>query len=349
MQVENLEVGQVVKNYKVMCRLLEEDVKTNKKGQLEDWQRYIVWRKSGNSFIIEEIFDNPLQKIDNRGKGSVFGDMIQILIMDYLIESKKPSVVITRNKLLNHIKMINKNFSYCSENVPQLSKYIDIEEKIIYDFYNSSIGNFKRTVETALNNLRDKSLIMYEQVTTVCIKDQYHRVADEEEKQIILKCEKEILNSMGFTEISKVRVSSKWLIFKSKLSKLLQEKSDIQYFYISYRITVNEEYIYEEYEDLLALTLNELDRKEYKNELNATAIERLTLNAEKRKEKAFNSGKMSKYRMRESYIGDINKLIYLLIDSGANYIIDDVANIKKEEEKRRKDEAALLDGIEDFF
>jgi hypothetical protein len=38
-----------VKNYKKMCELLNEEVKTSnsKKAQLKRWERYISWSKNG--------------------------------------------------------------------------------------------------------------------------------------------------------------------------------------------------------------------------------------------------------------------------------------------------------------
>lgn len=72
MKTENLYIGQVVKNYKEMCRILGQDVKSGKSKvlQLEDWRRYIEYHKEGNKIVIDVIYDDPIEKIDKRSDGN---------------------------------------------------------------------------------------------------------------------------------------------------------------------------------------------------------------------------------------------------------------------------------------
>lgn len=57
MNIDNLEIGLEVKNYKTMCELLEEEVKSGKSKQLqlEKWKQYFTWHKVGHKFIIDSI------------------------------------------------------------------------------------------------------------------------------------------------------------------------------------------------------------------------------------------------------------------------------------------------------
>lgn len=68
MKIENLEVGMILKSYRHLCEVLEVLVKTGKSKQLqlEDMGRYFTYTKDGNKFIINEIYKEPLQKVDNR-------------------------------------------------------------------------------------------------------------------------------------------------------------------------------------------------------------------------------------------------------------------------------------------
>ena len=69
MRVENLHEGQIIKNYKELCELLEIESKNggeSKKSQLKDIERYIKYEKQGQKFIIIEIYDEPKEKIDKR-------------------------------------------------------------------------------------------------------------------------------------------------------------------------------------------------------------------------------------------------------------------------------------------
>ena len=57
MNIQKLEVGMKVKNYKVLCELLNEQVLNgnSKIAQLKQWEQYFTWHKEGNAFIIDEI------------------------------------------------------------------------------------------------------------------------------------------------------------------------------------------------------------------------------------------------------------------------------------------------------
>ena len=68
MNIENLKVGQVIKNYKVLCELLGQEIKTSnsKKSQLKEWERYFRYHKEGQKIIIDEIFKIPLSIEDGR-------------------------------------------------------------------------------------------------------------------------------------------------------------------------------------------------------------------------------------------------------------------------------------------
>jgi hypothetical protein len=69
MNIDKLCVGLVVKNYKVMCELLDEEVKSgnSKKGQLSEWKRYFDWETDKQKFIITEIYDEPKERISKQG------------------------------------------------------------------------------------------------------------------------------------------------------------------------------------------------------------------------------------------------------------------------------------------
>ena len=71
-RTNKLNIGMVVKNYKELCSLISQEVKTgnSKKYQLEDFKCYFDWEKSGQKFIISDIYDTPLTKEDKRKLGN---------------------------------------------------------------------------------------------------------------------------------------------------------------------------------------------------------------------------------------------------------------------------------------
>lgn len=65
---EELKVGQVFKNYKSICEWLGVEPSTGKSKQLhlKDFERYCLYHKEGQKFIIDEVFEEPHEKIDKR-------------------------------------------------------------------------------------------------------------------------------------------------------------------------------------------------------------------------------------------------------------------------------------------
>lgn len=336
MKIENITSGQVFKNYKELCLELEMEIKTStnsKKAQIKELERHCKLNKIGHKFYIEEVYDAPKMKVENRGKNesnNVYGQLVQLLITDLLAQCNG-HLSISRSKLLRTISMTNKNFSTCGEHVRKLSVYTDTPEAVIYDFYNSSNGTFKSAIETALNKLMDKRVIMFDKVTKVSYFDNTSPVkANQKEKLLILDIEKKILKQLGYEQISDVRVSKHWKLFNRLVKEKLHKESDINYYFLAYDITVHEEFIKEERNQLFKLLLENATRVKYKNELNSTVKQRILSNAEKRHWNSNISSKMGKERRKFTYVSDINKLIELLIDVNADDIIQEVMLLEDE-------------------
>jgi len=70
LNINNLKVGQVIPNYRKLCKLLNINITaggSSKIAQLKEMSRYLKYHKEGNKFIIDEIYDTLLDKIDGRG------------------------------------------------------------------------------------------------------------------------------------------------------------------------------------------------------------------------------------------------------------------------------------------
>jgi len=68
MGLKNIKIGMTIKNYKILCELMDEEVKTGsgKISQVKNWERYFSFHKEGIKFIIDDIFDTTKDKIDKR-------------------------------------------------------------------------------------------------------------------------------------------------------------------------------------------------------------------------------------------------------------------------------------------
>ena len=70
MRIENLHEGQIVKNYKELCEILNVEARksgsNSHKAQHKEFNRYFEFEKQGHKYIIKNIHDKPKDKIDNR-------------------------------------------------------------------------------------------------------------------------------------------------------------------------------------------------------------------------------------------------------------------------------------------
>lgn len=68
MKLENIYEGLVVKSYRQLCELLEIEITggNSKKAQLKELERFVKYHKEGNKFIVDEVYSEPLEKIDGR-------------------------------------------------------------------------------------------------------------------------------------------------------------------------------------------------------------------------------------------------------------------------------------------
>ncbi|WP_299831153.1 hypothetical protein [uncultured Metabacillus sp.] len=335
MKIEKLKSGQTFKNYKELCVELGMEIKKSKnsrEAQLKEISRYCKYSKMGHKFFIEEVYKTPLPKIENRGKNSIYGNLIQLLITDLLAQCKG-HISISRSKLMLTIGMVNCNYSECRELIQNLSKYTEIEEKVIYDFYNTSTSSFKSIIETSLNSLMDKRVIMYNKIIKVSDKDTYStRTASPDELKLIMEIEKSVLEELGYKTMSSVRVSKDWRKFRNKTKIHLQDSSDIDFYFTAYDITINEKYIVEERNELVNLLLEQVKRKESKEELNQLVYSNLLINAQNRHENAFTSRKMGKVRLSSSYVENFQQLADLLIDINTPNLLYQIRNVKLEED-----------------
>lgn len=326
MNIKNLEVGLVVKNYKELCSLLGEKVKggDSKKAQLSNWSLYFKYHKDGNKFVIDEIYEDALEKEETRGRKSIYGDTIQLLILD-LLGYKNGKITISKRKLIESLGMANTNYYGCYQNLRKLSQYLNMDINYIYDFYNVNNNNFSSILRSALDSLENKRIINYSRIKKV---KKYGAtsatIANDDEIELILKVEKDALVKLGYDDMNSIRKSKDWKKFNPLVEEKLHELSDIKYYYNAYEIIINKDYIDYEKNNLVSLILTKIKREEARNNLNKMIIENGNNNAHKRMINDDGNSKMSKIRKEDSYQDKYKVLNNKLVNIEYKNIIDDV-------------------------
>ena len=205
-------IGLVVKNYKEMCFLLNEDTKTGKAKikQIENWKRFFDFEKLSNSneYIILDIYPEPFPKGTKRN--TQFTNQLAVLILRELIKQKENDegniiYYTTYSKLIKKLNVVNQFFHKESLRL-FISKYpewfksdSDFESfKRDYNIFKTlTKRKIKGTVQSALVNLKKDNLIYYTEHHRIKVNDSY-RNATTNEEIYIQSVKKEISESMGY-------------------------------------------------------------------------------------------------------------------------------------------------------
>ena len=239
-----LVVGMVIKNYKELCKILNEEAKTGKAKQLQlkNWKRYFDWEKDGQKFIIVDIYDTPLPKEDLRRKGnnSIYKNYIELILLQYLSKQEGYRKTFTKRNWLELLGMINSKYG----KEPKMKlKQLDycINDQEITLFYIRSNKKLERVLHDALSNLQREKLIIVEYETVIVSVDERgkeHRfIANDYQKKKILQTERYILkNVMQYKNMFYVYIKNKSNEYYNKVNEKLHELYGWKYYYKQIKI-----------------------------------------------------------------------------------------------------------------
>lgn len=280
--------GKTYKNWKQICDILSiSDMRGNTKvGYMTDLNQYCKFSTKkedvslGNKIRIDEIYSQAIPKDDNRGKNSSpIQPSLQNLILDMLancnvahtqkINDSSELLQISTGKLLENLAMVNKDYRECRNMIPELSKYLEIDEWYISEFYQSVHVNFKGKLETAMRQLSNRALLIWHSIIMVCemqvraeinengtlkidnngnvvtVKDTVYRKANEKEEAIIRDCERKALITINKEGKQDVFLSGLWSEYQKIVSKMVFKRTNINYYYKAYEFNFNRESIIE--------------------------------------------------------------------------------------------------------
>lgn len=357
MKVEKLKENMVIKNYKMLCEILEiPHLKTGSnsyQSQISELKRYIEYNKQGHKFIINKILKEPKEKLDRRvnnkgGYYNVYKDDFRKLMLHMLYNDKSENKLISKGSLYEAMNLVNPNYKLGKQDIERLSKVIEIPIDYISDFYNENNKKIRENTERNLRAMRSESLVMFDIVTAIaltnvtipqnqlgtamldehdnimCNKKLEYRKATKEEKQVILQCESFAKKELGFKTDKEIFTNGAWNKYNQLVSQKLKETyTNIRFYYNAYEITWNNEKIEEEYN-----SLNEYESYEkVSDNINKNIINSIKKGAEKRYKKSLKIDKsnLKNYKVKKfeiqsdsKYTKQHNKIANLLIDTKAH-------------------------------
>jgi len=241
-----LYLGQEVKNYKEMCKLLRENEYegNSKKSQLKEWCRYFGYEKAGQKFLIKDIYNEPLPKTDRRinGNNSVYIAYIELLLMKYLAAKPGNNCELVKKDLYLNLFMVNQNYIlYADEkNRGALIKNIDgMTQFDVRDFYRRVPTRLDKILVSALNNLRNRFLIEYCEEYVVVEKDgdtELHRTAADNEVSYIIKTKNKVLENLELQSMVQIYYRFSRKKFFNLTNKVFLRERNWLYVYKQYKI-----------------------------------------------------------------------------------------------------------------
>lgn len=190
MDISKIKKGAIFKNYKDMCQIINESIKTGeaKQNQLEDWQRYFEYEKNGRKFKINKVYTKPKLKLSS----IKYREIIKALVLDLLIHNKdRNNIQISNKKLLKQLEIVNNNYFYAQNKQSKLAAYTQIPIADIKDFYNSSGSLLKNNIDRALVELQKEAIIICDKITYICKLHPIIDKADNGEEMVREKIEKD--------------------------------------------------------------------------------------------------------------------------------------------------------------
>lgn len=165
-----------IKNYKELCSLLHEEVKSGKSKQLQikNWKRYFTWDNHGHKYIINEFYDKPLPEEENILKYklmqyAIFEAIKNHYSYQYKLQKDNPQYQIkpfikTINTLAFKIGYMNEYYFTYLYGKNKLASILDLSPINIAKFYNKVTGYYYDDIITALNRLSKQKWITFDEI-----------------------------------------------------------------------------------------------------------------------------------------------------------------------------------------
>lgn len=235
MKIENLTVGQEIKNYKTLCNILEIEPKISGKSrklQEQEIQRYIKYHLEGRKYKIDQIYSKELKKVDNRSKGNniKYANDLEYLILNLLDKfniSKHERVGFSKNLLFSHCGLINENYRVIKGNTLKFSQLVDMPVQTINECFDYTNNRMLKTLQSSLNRMQRQALITWGNGYNMVLLDElakpYLEVASLEDEKIIMSIERNIMIEMGYSNKRLIFMAGQWNSFKKQATDQLKE------------------------------------------------------------------------------------------------------------------------------
>jgi hypothetical protein len=270
---EKLIKGQIFKNYNKVCEWLSVKPTRGKGRQyhIREFERYCTYYKDKNKYIVDEVYEFPLDKIDNRGGNHNFYDTLMDDLIIKMLKNNDGVIEDTYSKIFcEHIQLLKNDYKYINKiDNEKIADTIDSTAGLVNVYKYKQRDVIVKCFETALNRLQRNNIIKWDKCKKV-IEKRTPIIVNSNEKLFmqIVEEENKILAKLN---------TSKFLLCKNpaEADKLINEVSEnlnIKNYWTIYQIILIKDVEYpttdiEELKKLFIIRVHEIvSNKEYSNE-----------------------------------------------------------------------------------
>ncbi len=338
LKIKKLKQGEKFKNYKQLCEELGLPVKTGKSKilQMEKLEELYQFKREGQAYVVECVTQQVVPRKEKRGgsHNKKYANEIEIIMLYILNNSNEGDFECSASSAMEACSLVNRNYLDGRYNVGETSEVMAIEKEYIYDFYARTHSRLKKTFERALKSMKDKSLILYDEIIKIKVTNErgswYYREATRQERKSIMAVERAYMLKHGCENKQELFARGRWHEFDREVREELKEL-EIEDYFNAYRILKNDKGVEREVEFL------ECEQSRYT--LSETVSAELLKSAEKRKKKeqlAF--GENTNVATKELFLPNQQKMTEVFIQHNPELnlkreLITAKINKKKEKEK----------------
>lgn len=251
---ERIHEGDTIKNYKVMCELLEIPVLggRGRNYQIEYLKRCFSYEREGHSYIITQVFDEvePVEKALR--SDAVYQRVIEIILLEYLRSRRGKSCIHTYREWFRILGMVNDRYSH---DVNQTDiKHVEIRNPVIlatgskqgktaaeinrlainynYNaFFSRTTGYFSSVLKRIFTSLQNNRHIIFFSKKYIIYDGHDQHIAENEELKQVIDAYQEAMETVGIKEEYQIFQRSQVNVkrFYSSVNAHLRRKLHFQY------------------------------------------------------------------------------------------------------------------------
>lgn len=168
MNKPKLKKGQIIKNHRELCSILNREYRTgsdSKKSDLKELGRYCKFHKDGHKYIIDSVFNKAKQKEDKRcfnGKHMKISKYESL--MDDIILNKLENGFYTFNMLyIDEFKILNKKYKEIRQEVYKVyTEEPSMSNVFVFTYFQKLKKILEKCLQTSLNRMQRQGILEWE-------------------------------------------------------------------------------------------------------------------------------------------------------------------------------------------